>query len=666
MWNFKESIQKNIIMKKYKKICAHLSLAFLLIGMTSSCSKDFLDEELTTKRSTDYYKTEEGIQSLAIGAYYRVLASPFETEQQFGTTNYGTDEFHVGGDDTNSQWNNYDTRFNSFITTIRTTANEPWDNLYVGIGLTNLLIKSATDIESTNPAIKNTALGEGYFLRAYNYLKLVRQYGGVPLKLNVSTTVELEFTRATAEEVLTQVISDFTQAYNLLSNTGSPARITKDAAAHYLAKAYLTRASEINDSWNSATKTADLNKVVTLSDEVISHHPLASNYQELWNYTRPDGPNEFLPELILSAQFGRDKSLITNNFSNVFFTARYDDLPMMKRDLTGMRPYSRLAPTYFMYDAFDHIKDSRFWKTFRTKHRVNKGGVFNATTYTAGVDLGILYIINSATDNRFSKTINNSDPVIKYDVTNKTIPHVYVAHATDGVGLLANPRFPSLTKHFDGARTFVNDTRGLRDEILARSAETYLMAAEAKVRLAALGTGSYSDALGYINTVRNRAAYKSGENRRYYMDGAAAYTTSEFVQPVSDNSYMNENSYYESNNIPVTTASESLTISNITNLPAEDEAVITKLGYSGDYDRMLCLILNERARELCGEWHRWEDLSRTKTLVKRAKAYNPEAAPNIKDYHILRPIPQTFLDGIYKDGRPLTAAEKKEMQNSGY
>lgn len=656
------------LMKKNKKIYTQLLALFALIVGVTSCNQDsFLNETLETERDLSYFDTEEGIQELSIGTYYYVFTKPFASEVQFGTTNYGTDEFHVGGDDTNSQWNNYDSRFNSSITTIRTTAEEPWDNAYLGIGYANQLIQSATNIESTNDAIKKTALGEGYFMRAFVYLKLARQYGGVPLKLVPSTTVELEFTRASVEEVLAQVIDDFTQAYNLLDNSSSsPNRISKDAAAHFLAKAYLTRASEINDSWNSDTKTADLQKVVTLSAEVIANHPLADNYQELWYYTQPDGANESLPELILSASFSRDAALDTYNQSHVYFTARYDDLSMMKRDLTGMRPYSRLAATYFTYDVFDHINDSRFWKVFRTKHRVNKGGTFGGITYTAGVDLGIMYVINSSTDTRFAKTVNNNDPSILYSATGKTIPHVYVAHAADGVGLLANPRWPSLSKHFESDRTAINDNRGMRDEILARSAETYLMLAEAKIRLASLGSGSYADALPYINEVRNRGAYQSGEDRSYYMDGAESYPTSDYSQPLSDNSYMNENSYYESNNIAVTTAATDLTIASTTTLPAEDEAIISTLGYSTDYDRMMCLVLNERTRELCGEWLRWEDLSRTKTLVARVRAYNKEAKDNIQDYHNLRPIPQTFLDGIYKDGRPLTADEKEAMQNPGY
>lgn len=647
-------------MKNYKTLYINLMLVATL-GLSSSCSQDFLDEKLTTAYSKDYYNTEEGILALSVGNYYQVFALDMNREVPLTANQSGTDEFHVGGDPSNGLWNSYASGFGSFVTVSNSNtvaANTNWDNLYIGIGNANQLIESATAIASTNDAIKKTALGEGYFMRAYNYLKLVRQYGGVPLKLDVSNTVELEFTRATSEEVLSQIIADFTQAYNLLGNTGGPNKITKDAAAHYLAKAYLTRASEINDTWNSATKSADLQQVVSLSDDVISRHPLAPNYVNLWDFKAANGANEKLSELILSADFNSNQLTTGGNQQHLYFISTYDQLPQMIRNTAGGRPFSRLAPTYFTYDVFDKVNDSRFWKSFQTKSMVNN----KSGSYYVNGDLGIMYIMNSPTDTRFAKTRN--DGTIIYSKTNKTIPSVFVAYAADNFGLMADVRFPSLSKHMDGSRIDFNATKGSRDVILARSAETYLMAAEAKVRLAKLGTGSFADALSYINTVRNRATYKSGEDRAAYTDGSAAWTAA--GQGTRAVSFIPENSYYESNNISVTTAATDLTITSISALPAADQAVITKLGYTTDYDKMLCLILNERTRELCGEFHRWEDLSRTKTLVARAIAYNPEAKPNIKDFHILRPIPQTFLDGIFTNGRPLTAAEKQAMQNPGY
>lgn len=641
-------------------------VTMLMLLVTTSCKKSFLNEELKTSRDLIFYQTDAGIQQLVNGAYHQVFATQFNGEMAFSNMCYGVDEFRVGGDPSNGMYNSYGNTFGSFVTPNNgntVAANAQWDNLYIGIGHANLIIEYATASASTADAIKKIALGEGYFLRAYNYLRLVSQYGAVPLQTKPINTVELEFTRAAPKEVFTQIIADFTQAYNLLGNTGSPAKITKDAAAHFLAKAYLSRASEINDTWNTSSKAADLAAIGPLCDAVIANHALAPNFGDLWRYTAPNSANENLREVILSAQFTSDLSASGVNQQHLYYGARYEDVAQMQRDLSGDRPFSRLSPTFFMYRIYDLQNDSRFWKTFRTKHKINA----NAPTapYVQG-DLGILYVINQPGDTRFSANLLNNSVV--YSGTGKTIPHVYVAYktgvTTDG-GWNDTRKFPSLSKFFDGSRTAgFNDVDGLRDITLARSAETYLIAAEAKIRLAKLGTGSYNDALPYINPLRARAEYKNAESRSVYYDGGAAPSSAPQTVPAS---FFPENSYYESNNIPVTTAaSASLAITNIAALPAGDENIISRLGYSSDYDRMLCLLLNERARELAGEYLRWQDLSRTKTLVARAKQFNPDAAPNIQDRHLLRPIPQTFLDGIQAGGVALTAAQKQTMQNPGY
>jgi len=67
-------------------------------------------------------------------------------------------------------------------------------------------------------------------------------------------------------------------------------------------------------------------------------------------------------------------------------------------------------------------------------------------------------------------------------------------------------------------------------------------------------------------------------------------------------------------------------------------------------------ILDERSREFLGELMRWFDLVRTKKLVERVKKYNAQAAVNIKDYHILRPVPQDQID----------RTQGSFPQNSGY
>ena len=129
----------------------------------------------------------------------------------------------------------------------------------------------------------------------------------------------------------------------------------------------------------------------------------------------------------------------------------------------------------------------------------------------------------------------------------------------------------------------------------------------------------------------------------------------------------------------------------LASLPKEDAAIIDKLGYSSDYDKAMCYLLNEKSREMYGEYLRWMDLARTMTLEKRLVFNDQAYSKNLTDItghktdmsgttyaesanggsfkasvHYYRPIPQVFLDNITKDGKPLTADEKAAMQNPGY
>ncbi len=77
-------------------------------------------------------------------------------------------------------------------------------------------------------------------------------------------------------------------------------------------------------------------------------------------------------------------------------------------------------------------------------------------------------------------------------------------------------------------------------------------------------------------------------------------------------------------------------------------------------DLTVDFILDERARELGGEQLRWFDLKRfnEEKFVERIKAGNPDAASNVKSWHIVRPIPRTQLDAVFN--------KDEFQQNEGY
>lgn len=678
-------------MNKINKIISRSLLVAAILWGNSSCSESFLDEKMTTGYTTQYFESEEGLNSMAISLYGN-LRYHFAAEWAYAYTQYGCDEFSTGTDLTSDPWNLYDSRLAPFVVTVNGNTPKPsdlWDNMYYGIASCNTILAGERYFENEDK--KNLCMGEAYFLRGYNYLRLVSQYGGVVLKTTSSMDegVKRYFTRSSAEECTQQIIDDLANAYNMLPEV-SPRGTggwSKAAAGHFLAKAKLFRCSERNDDWNSSYKEQDLKDIITICDYVIAARPLAKDFRELWNWTGVDCAAEKNPEFLLIAIFNADPSTAgrymnrtfsycTNQFSN--FSGSW-----VKRGVFAGLDFQRCRPTEYNYATYDKVNDSRFWKSFKTTYNANQNGGAkytdlngNAVKYNTEIgDLAIAFICNDKNDIRFenykfgkSGTASQEDiePWFVNPETGKEIPNAFIQYKKGEWQEYGNNIFAGISKYEDGSRT-AEKANGNRDGVLARTGETYLIKAEALVR-----QEKYQEAIDVVNSLRKRAEYKAGEDRTIHTDGTVAFEKNTLYTGNNINmykAYSTTNTYYMSTGIEQTTEASNLQISGPSQLPAEDEAILKELGVTSDYDRMLNFIMNERTRELNGEFVRWEDLSRTKLLLKRAKAYNKEvvAANALKEHHLLRPIPQSFIDGLQNEnGSALTNEQKTALQNPGY
>ena len=241
----------------------------------------------------------------------------------------------------------------------------------------------------------------------------------------------------------------------------------------------------------------------------------------------------------------------------------------------------------------------------------------------------------------FAKYYWITDPVTRAPVQLVSDDTTYADGDREGITIRAwiPGKTPSLWKFRDTKKANVTTYQGTRDFFDARLSETYLIGAEAYGRL-----GNYAKAVELVNVVRRRAAYHGGEERPslwWQFDGG----TEGDVSGREDAMMINE-SYWSSDVAIEHYTSPALSIEQ----------------------RFIEFMLNERCRELLGEMMRWEDLVRTETLYQRAMMYNDDTrnTGTMREYHKLRPIPQTHLDAIETNGRPLTQAEKQAYQNPGY
>lgn len=457
--------------------------------------------------------------------------------------------------------------------------------------------------------------------------------------------------------------------------------------------------------------TEDLQKAAALIEEIHEggHHSLVSDYAEL--FREGNEINEEIIFSIqyndVEGLNGDNASPYKNQLHEFWFN-QYDVDPGMARNIEYGRPFRRLFLTDYAVDIHDRLNDSRLRKSLLEVYFCTETRTANIPTWTeeellfafedvapdgswairygdtvrAGEmkfspateiaeseyvnvgDTALVFLLNdentTLTDRqmvaaghkiyaRYYWTTNadgSLDELVTYDRDDDLLENsnrFVVGSDNIETSTWNRNKSPSLIKYWDRTKPGgYNSHWGTRDVFLARLAESYLIAAEAYGRL-----GDYNKAAEFINYVRNRAAYKEGEEKGIYwqkFDGGSEEdaTTSTVDDMLIDATYWDDAS--------------------------NDEIEMYPEGVNTKEERFIHFILNEKCREMLGEMVRWEDLVRTCTLVERATTFNDDTrnSGTIQKFHRIRPIPQIHLDAIKVDGRFLTPAEKQEYQNEGY
>ncbi|GAA4804664.1 RagB/SusD family nutrient uptake outer membrane protein [Olivibacter ginsenosidimutans] len=219
----------------------------ILIGglIISSCSKDFLTKYPEgSLNEGNFYASETDFQQAVVGAYVplRDVANNayFMDEMRADNAEY----FYYAkdrGNQTAENLTNYLDLTDNVITLNRYQAD------YNGISRTNIILDRLNTITFTmSDAVKNQVSGEAKALRGHYYFDLVKNFGDVPLYLHEVTTSSAAYLpRSSADSVYNQIITDLTDAINLLSEPNFSAeqtgKVTKGTASMELAAVYMQR-----------------------------------------------------------------------------------------------------------------------------------------------------------------------------------------------------------------------------------------------------------------------------------------------------------------------------------------------------------------------------------------------------------------------------------------
>jgi len=558
----------------------------------SSCS---LDEYNPSGATADIvYNTEAGMAYLTNAAYFNFSSQFYGREDIVFLSEGGTDLWYMAGKGTYAaQLMDYSERLDGTVGQIKNT----WQRLYEIINYANAGLDRINSVAFSTQEAKDGREGEFRFIRAYAYWMIAEFYGNVTLRTSETKGVVLTAERSPLKDFYDLIIGDLQEAAKLLPvSQPEYGRAEKKAAYGLLARTALTRASYLEYFENNKTEadkyyTIALNAAKELINNQTTYNcSLYNTFEEVFLPANNKNNKETLWAVTHSTISSLNQQSGNPNRLFKWYIAQYTGwCGFASSETAATLEYGRdnsryMMPTKFLLNLFNENIDSRYYGSFLEAYPLPSDRPAYSWDATQIARFRKSF---SATDNI---TILPNDTALfftKKQIQDKAALRYGVKDINDTYnadGSISNDATNNI--YYPSLRKFRDPDRTPNTDIGTKNVNVMRFAEMYLVAAeASWRLGDANSAASYINVLRTRAAIKTPVDHTADMQISASQINLDFI-------------------------------------------------------------LDERARELCGEHLRWFDLKRTKQLENRlgpGKA-NPDITAFNPAKHYLRPIPQSELD----------------------
>lgn len=634
-----------------KNIFAKITTLFCAALLLNSCELDeFNPGAGTGGDKLNNFTSWSGMVTYCYEPLYGQLFSAFD---YFAVAEGGTDIWVTSN---NRTWGQQVFYYEG-LTTNTTYTNKLFNQAYSQINTCNSVIEAASSVEGGTSEAIRVLEGEARCLRAYYYYLLVSNYGEVTLKLSSSQNeAELAPVRNTYAELYAQMVEDLKLAAEQLEvepYNGEYARCTKKTALGLLARVYAQGAGEgLTEGsvsyWQRAKEVAENlidnapNYGAQLYEDVEDVWASANNKNNAEALFIAAGPSTSLPTSLNYAQ----SNVFTYMFPNPYKLSDIYTTRDNQNYFYGRVNNNILAPSKYLIDLFNANYDKRWEVSFTTAFAdeswvQSKWGTYDSKVVTLTEALCTKYGIG------------------QQFVGEKIYPYADMDYATGTWNQYPASIWPKgdhsgdITHLITPKNVYVHPYPLDEDEdrFAIYLSKDYMSAAEkAKRRYVCINIddlfdneGKYKEA-SFDNT--NTYQMYPGLNKlNWNFNGAFGR---DLQRKVGDIFIMRMAEVYliaAEANAMLGDEGRAATYLN----PLRQRACRN----AADYESHMRLstasiqdVLDEYARELCGEFNRWALLKRHKAFESQLAKGNPRAAKSFTEKNYLRPISYDFLNQI--------------------